>query len=326
MGEYQSGGGSPGGGVYGPTAQYSLPAIPHLRTKDDLINADQVFAALQTTIYENPNAVAAAGVGQPGAQYVQSMGQRNSHSPPGLHLPSAHSANYMPNAGVHSPQSNNSGTPALTPPSSAHSYTSGGSPHSLHSNTNYGPAPPAAMYPTLPGPSSDVANGYASSNMAPASALGSQFDDGHRRRYSGGRLHKAQPLHREPATEDAMDTSEDGAKTPKQTDFHSSSPKIKAANNSKSRDQKVDFSSSNLDPALGGTISPASGEIGEAAIKENEKWVNNCRTVESIRAWLKQRLESNDYENDEGRQGKQPEVKEEPSNLYPVLGQREGDD
>ena len=174
------------------------------------------------------------------------------------------------------------------------------------------------MYPNLPGASSNTASGYASSNMAPASTLGSQFDDGHRRRYSGGRLQKAQPIHPEPKAEDAMDTTEDGAKTPKNTSL---SLESQAATKPKTRRQKADFSSSNLDPALGGLASPSSGEIDEVAIKGNEMWVGNARTVESIRAWLKQRLESNDYESREEMESKQPRDKEESASLYPVLSE-----
>lgn len=321
MGDYQAGGGSPGGGVYGPTAQYPLPAIPNLRTKADLINADHIFQAMQTAIYENPNAMAAAGASQPGAQYVQAIRQRQSHSPPGLHLPSARTASYAPNMDGHSPLSHNSGTPALTPPSSAHSYTSGNSPPTLHGNNNFAPAPPAAMYPTLPGASSDAANGYASSSMAPASTLGSQFDDGHRRRYSGGKLQKARPIHHGPNSEDAMDTTEDGPKTPKNAGPSSSSPEPVPAPKPQTRPQKSDFSSSNLDPALGGMASPSSGEMDEVAIKENEMWVGNARTVENIRAWLKKRLESNDYESDDEMEREQPVLKEESESLYPVLAE-----
>jgi hypothetical protein len=320
MGEYQSGGGSPGVGVYGPTAQYAMPAIPNLRTKGDLVNADQVFQAMQTTIYENPNAIAAAGVGQPGVQYVQAMSQRQSHSPPGLQLPIARNASYVPNMGGQSPQSHNSGTPALTPPSSAQSYTSGNSPPSLQGNSHFAPAPPAAMYPTLPGASSDTAGGYTSSSMALASALGTQFDDGHRRRYSGGRLQRAQPIHQEVKTEDAMDTTEDGAKTPKNAALSGSPTESQPAAKPQSSRQKADFSS-NLDPALGGLASPSSGEMDEVAIKGNEMWVGNARTVESIRAWLKQRLESNDYSSEEEMQRKQPEMQEASPSLYPVLSE-----
>lgn len=311
----QSGGGSPGGGVYGPSAQYALPSLPDLRTKSDLLDADHIFSAMQTTIYENPNAISAAGVGQPGAYFVQSMGQRSSHSPPGLQLQSAHNASFASNMGTPSPQSHHSGgTPALTPPSSAHSYASGNSPPSLHGNNGFQQAPPAAMYPTLPGASSDAANGYGPANMAPTSTLGHQLDSSHRRRYSGGRLQKARPVQDTPKRKDVMDTAEDVGATPKNGTVSSSSSEATTINKHQTRGN---FSSSNIDPALGGIASPSSGEMDEAAVKANEMWVSNARTIEALRACIKRRLEASDIDNAE--EGQPSEIKEEPASLYPVL-------
>jgi len=314
MGDFQSGGGSPGsGGVYGPTAQYALP-IPNLRTKDDLLQADHVFEAMQSTIYENANNIAAAGVGQPDAHYVQAMA-RQSRSPPGLQLPSAHNASYSaPNVAGQSQQSNHSGTPDLTPPSSAHSYTSDNSPPAHCTNNGMSPTTPAALYPTLPGASSDAnSTGYNPSGMAPTSTLGSQFDGQSRRRYSGGRLQKAQPLHRK----DEMDTSAEGPSTSKDA-ISSSSSSEAGPNTSKVQTRRKDFSASNLDPALGGVASP-SGELDEGAIKANEEWVGNARTIEALRNWLKQRLDNHEYDGD-GEED-QPEVKNEAPSLYPVLAE-----
>ena len=309
MGDYESGGGSPGGGVYAPTAHYALP-IPNLRTKDDLIEADQVFQAMQTTIYDNANNIAAAGVGQPGAQLIAAMGRRQSHSPPGVQLTSAHYSN----AAGTSQQSNHSATPDLSPPSSAHSQTSGNSPLSVHGQ-NMSPTTPSAMYPTLPGATSDTtANGYgSSSNMAPTSTLGSQFDNQPRRRYSGGRLQKAQPLDRTPKREE-MDTREEYPANPKKNAVSSSSSEAGSVVKSQTR-RMVDFSSSNLDPALGGTASPSSGEMDEGAIKANEMWIGNIRTIEALRTWLKQRLQNHEYESE----GEEREGKEGTPSLYPVL-------
>ena len=307
MGDFESGGRSPGGAIYAPSGHYALP-IPNLRTKDDLIEADQVFQAMQTTIYENPNNIAAAGVGQPDAHFVQAMGRRPSHSPPGLQLAPNHYANPI----ATSQQSNHSGTPDLSPPSSAHSHTSGNSPLSVHSHA-MSPTTPGAMYPTLPGATSDIAaNGYgSSSNMAPTSTLGSQFDNQPRRRYSGGRLQKAQPIERTVKRED-MDTNEDFPATPQNAAVSSSSSEAGSALKPQSR-RMVNFSSSNLDPALGGTASPSSGEMDEGAIKANEMWVGNARTVEALRTWIKQRLENHEYVGHEG------EGKEGMPSLYPVL-------
>lgn len=306
MGGYhtaESGGGdSPS--VYGPTTQYALPVLSNLRTKDDLLNADHVFQAMQTTVYENATHIAAAGLGQPGAHYVQSFNQRQSHSPPGLHIPSSHYAS-APNMDGTSPHPNHDGTPALTPPSSAGSHTSGNSPLSAHGNNTVIPAPPAAMYPTLPGATSDTP-----AHIVPASTLRSQPD--HHYRHGGGRLQKAQPLHRSPKREDEMDTSENTTVTPKRRASNSS---LEVGPKPHTR-QNADFSSSNLDPALGGVVSPSSGEMDEGVIKENEEWVGNARTIEALRTWVKQRLENHDYES-EGRGSR--EVKQEPASLYPVL-------
>lgn len=312
MGDFQSGGGSPGsGGVYGPTPQYALPSIPNLRTKGDLLEADQVFEAMQSTIYDNANNIAAAGVGQPDAQFVQAMG-RQSRSPPGLQLPSAHAASYTPNMTSQTQQSNHSGTPDLTPPSSAHSFTSGNSPPTHRANNGMSPTTPAALYPTLPGASSDATSAsYNPSGMAPTSALGAQFDGQSRRRYSGGRLQKAAPMRRK----DEMDTSADGSMAPKSA-ISSSTSSETGPNTPKVQNRRKDFSASNLDPALGGVASP-SGEMDEGAIKANEEWVGNARTVESLRNWVKQRLDNHEYESDGGAE--QPEVKNDPPSLYPVL-------
>lgn len=305
MGDYESGGGSPGGGVYAPTAHYALP-IPNLRTKDDLVEADQVFQAMQTTIYDNANNMAAAGVGP---QLIAAMGRRPSHSPPGVQLPSAHYSN----AAGTSQQSNHSATPDLSPPSSAHSHTSGNSPPSVHGQ-NMSPTTPGAMYPTLPGVTSDtIAEGYgSSSSMAPTSTLGSQFENQPRRRYSGGRLQKAQPLDRT-SKRDEMDTSEDYPANAKNAAVSSSSSEAGSVVKPQTR-RMVEFSSSNIDPALGGTASPSSGEMDEGAIKANEMWVGNIRTIEALRTWIKQRLENHEYESEGEGEGK-----EGTPSLYPNL-------
>ena len=290
-------------------SQYALPPLDNLRTKNDLINLDQLFATMQSTIYENANEIAAAGVGQPGAHYVSSgMGYRNGNSPPSLQLPSSH------NMSVATPQSNHSSTPALTPPSSAVSNTSSNSPPSMHLN-NLSPATPVSMYPTLPGPS--TSQSYVSSSMAPTSTIGNQFDTDQRRRYSGGRLQKAAPMKRE-KLDDAMDISSDGAATPKNTTTPCSSSSAGSAPKSQPRPSAA-FSNSNLDPALGGIVSPLSGEMDEGAIKANEAWVGNIRTIEALRTWVTRRLEHHEYVGgaEEMQQDQKDDAKKD--DLYPVL-------
>ena len=108
-----------------------------------------------------------------------------------------------------------------------------------------------------------------------------------------------------------MDTSEDNPKKASSSLSSAESPTSRPLTR-----RNNDFSSSNLDPALGGVASPSSGEMDEGAIKDNEEWVGNARTIEALRTWVKQRLENHEYASDEEQE---TTVKEETSNLYPVL-------
>ena len=56
--------------------------------------------------------------------------------------------------------------------------------------------------------------------------------------------------------------------------------------------------------------------MDEGAIKANEMWVGNARTIEALRNWIKQRLENHEYE---GEEEANPVDKEGTSSLYPVL-------
>ena len=304
MGDYQStqSGDGPEVGVYAPTAQYSLPMVPNLRTKVDLLNADHVFQTMQSTIYDNANNVAAAGIGQPGARYVP----RPSHSPPGLQLATARNVSLSSNMRASPTHSNHDGTPALTPPSSDGSHDSDHSPHSIHSNSGVSRAPPAGMYPTLPGSTSDTMS--HPSSMVPTSTLRSQPE--HQHRHGGGILQKAAPS-RTSRREDKMDTSDDSPPKAGSSSSSAASPVSKPLTC-----HNIDFSSSNLDPALGGMASPSSGEMDEGAIKDNEEWVGNVRTIEALRSWIKQRLDNHEYASGEEEE---IAVKEETPSLYPVL-------
>ncbi|EMR68363.1 putative ph-response transcription factor pacc rim101 protein [Eutypa lata UCREL1] len=184
-----------GHGGHGPYQQhYALPPMPNVRTKNDLIQIDQILEQMQSTVYENSNTAAAAGVHQPGSHYLP-LSFRHSQSPPHTAAPGqsglptgAYSAAHMasPLTAVSSTHSN--GTPAVTPPSSSLSYTSGHSPtasssglspSSRHSSTT------SALYPTLPA----VTSGYP--GQSATSTLGPNFDTDPRRRYSGGMLQRA---------------------------------------------------------------------------------------------------------------------------------------
>ncbi|KAF2125828.1 hypothetical protein P153DRAFT_378649 [Dothidotthia symphoricarpi CBS 119687] len=287
-----------------PMHPYSLP-LPNLRTKSDLLNIDQFLEQLQSTVYENPNHAAAAGVHQAGAHYVHSghAGYRSSHSPPGLsssHSPSSH-ATAVGSAGVE--------TPALTPASSVLSYGSQHSPGAGHSGSNHSPpsrAPVGSMYPTLPSVSamSDMSAGAPSSGLAPA------FDADGRRRFSGNLLQKAAP-DREEA--ERMDISDDGT----------SNKNARRGSDQDSLHREVHqlaIHSPNVDPALRSPSvdSPTPTETGDSS---QQLWVENIRAIERLRAYLKDRLDAHDYTDDENTEvtEERQTSDDDAHNLYPVL-------
>jgi hypothetical protein len=297
-----------GNGGSMPQHQYALPPMPNLRTKNDLMNIDQFLEQMQSTVYESSNAAAAAGVQQPGAHYThQAVNFRQSHSPPqtvlqGLgHMNSHVSSSHVtaPMMATHSTQSNASGTPALTPPSSSVSYTSGHSPTSSHgmSPTSRHSSAAAAAYPSLPA----VTLGYSPhSTAAPTSTLGTNFDSDPRRRYSGGMLQRS--------ARSEMDISDD-LRTP--------SPTIR----------KTEVSN-NIDPALSGVQSPGQrSESGDSARdRAEEAWIENIRVIEALRKLISDRLERREYVDDDNdvsmsgteRKGDR-EAEKSSENLYPTL-------
>ena len=304
------------GGVYAATSHYTLPAIDSLRTKDQLMDVARRFEQMASTVYDMadqaPAATAAAGIGQPGAHYVESnMSYRNSLSPPEVQLPSTHQSATLTTSSRHS---NNSGTPVLSPPSSSGGYTSGHSPDSTHSNPRLSPATPnGTAYPSLPGPSSV---GYPSSSMAPTATLGTQNGNNYRQRRGGGYLQKARPL-QSSRNEDQMDTSEDNAPTPTRT---SSPPR--AAPIAPMR-PKAKFTDPNIDPALSGeepssSAGPDGGEEAPARTSApvDSAWVDSIRTLEALRKYITTRLENQEYESDGDL--KHEEEHETPG-LYPTL-------
>ena len=327
--------GGGGGGSYAsaPQHQYALPPMPNLRNKNDLLNIDQFLEQMQATVYENPSTAAAAGVAYPGTHTVHSgMNFRQSNSPPGVQLPSSHAANRGSVASAMVPtssQSTHGGTPALTPPSSAVSYTSGNSPLSANSGNSTSPHPhnTGAMYPTLPAMSAQVTMaGYPSSSTAPTSALGTVFDNDQRRRYSGGMLQKASKPPRDGGS-DEMDTSE-GAATPKATSGKFSNSET----DGKSPSGKAP-SPSLIDP----TLSEFSSPIESEADKAQEAWVENIRVIEALRKFIAEKLEKGDYDDEKGTDqemkdaatvgaNKGDTVREmtDTESLYPVLKAAEG--
>ncbi|KAI9759934.1 MAG: hypothetical protein M4579_001967 [Chaenotheca gracillima] len=291
------------GGSHGSMGQgqgqghYVLPPMPNLRTKNDLMNIDQFLEQMQSTVYESSNQIAAAGVAQPDAHYIQSNGQvRHSHSPPRPHHAHArmesppNSANAAPGMAATSSQSTHSGTPALTPPSSGLSYTSGHSPTSMQSAHGTSPhlrASAPGLYPSLPTASRNGDNYATSAGNTPTLGLGPEMDQDSPRRYSGGRLHAAR-------TDDHMDMSDDTA-SPLTTNARSRRGSSDAGNDSVTSDL--------IDPALSGLVSPGGHHSidGESTLADRaqETWVENIRVIENLRKFIAERLERQEYEDDE---------------------------
>lgn len=293
-------------GVYAPTAQhgYALP-LPNLRTKNDLTAVDQILDQMTATVYENPNSAAAAGVQLPVAHYSHNgMGFRQTHSPPALQLPSSHNNGYSPAPLMAngSSQSNHSGTPALTPPSSASviSHSAGHSPSSLPSNNAASPPNSGMMmYPTLPSANAATLSDYASgSGSAPPSTLGPSFDSDPRRRYSGGRLQKAQPSSRAAVgvdvDDDLMDTAphDSGKYSSKRSPSGDHTSPIKREQQQQPRAEQI------IDPALADMIAspPPTEPLESTEDKIQAEWVENIRVIEGLRRYVQERLQRGEYE------------------------------
>ncbi|KAL2352912.1 pH-response transcription factor pacC/RIM101 [Cryomyces antarcticus] len=292
---------------------YSLPALPNLRTKNDLVNIDQFLEQLQSTVYESMHHAAAAGVHQPGSHMYHTgmnTGFRASNSPPHLR----HSSNAMTsNVSPHTSMSSASGmpasssaldTPALTPASSVLSYNSSHSPTSAHFGSVHEVSPHSVnsrpntqpMYPSLPVVSamSDL-SGYPATTSAPASGLATSFDYD-ARRYSGGRLQKAAMPVRQ-SSEDRMDTGSNAGTekaVEKGADHEHEDGLAREAD-------KLDIAS----PA----DSTASVETPSDRVQES--WVENIRVIEALRAFIKDRLEKQEYDEDDEEEGERRGVSNE---------------
>ncbi|OCK81282.1 hypothetical protein K432DRAFT_20918 [Lepidopterella palustris CBS 459.81] len=320
MSEYGQGGPMVAHASHGPAPlhQYSLP-LPNLRTKSDLVNIDQFLEQLQSTVYETSNHAAAAGVAQPGAHYINpAINYRSSNSPPGLPQGSHPQSSHATAVGsMPAPQTTE--TPALTPASSVLSYNSGHSPVSGQPASTISPTSRpgmSSMYPTLPSVSAmSEMTAYPSTSGAPPSALAPSFDADGRRRYSGNLLQKAAPGRR---PSDQMDTSEDGA-SPKESRRSSEQDGLRHNVN------QLAIQSPKVDPALS-LRSPSQQSVssGEHNAEAQESWIENIRTIERLRSFIKDRLEHHDYIEDEDaqdspNQDSRPSMNEDAQNLYPVL-------
>lgn len=262
-----------------PQPHYGLPMpIPNLRTKSDLLSIDSFLDQMQSTVYESSNAAAAAGIHLPGSHYTHAgVNFRQSHSPPQTatqNLTSAYGHQMAPlvNTSTHSPQAS---TPALTPPSSTMSYTSGNSPVSmpgLSPSSRHSSAVSTAADPILPA----VTGAYSATTSAPISTLGTNFDNDPRRRFSGGMLQRAAAPRRESRL--PVDTSLAGKMAESAIKSASPSPTL-------AKSEPKD------------SPSPTASE--DARDRAEEIWVENIRVIEALRKMIADRLEKGDFVEDD---------------------------
>jgi hypothetical protein len=287
-------------GGYGPALAapaYHLPPMSNARTKHDLIELDRMLDTIHTTVYENDDHVAAAGIAQPGATYIPRANYGTTHHSPPVQLSSSHltaTTTNTSNASIIAASSPGT-TPALTPPSSTVSYASSHSPGS-YSHRVSPPHQEMAMYPRLPSTSAhDMAAGYvASANAAPPSTLSNNGDYNDRRRWTGGVLERSRPddLPKAADFEDRERTPTGKEEEAKGQKFHNSliDPALQAS---------VSASSPSSSPSASSTpdAEAAKKTATDAAKRAEEEWLENVRILEQLRAYVKDRLTRGDYES-----------------------------
>ncbi|KJR87849.1 pH-response transcription factor [Sporothrix schenckii 1099-18] len=241
---------------------YFLPPIPNLRTKNDLEEMDVLLEQMQTTIYDNSGASPTPN--------THAFDLRNNPSPlarPTLindhYANAAVSAAHMPSpltALSHSSQSG--GSPAVTPPSSGASYTSGHSPST--SSTGMSPSSrqaPAVMATSVAGsiayPHLPTSSGVAYPGSAAPTTLGSSFgpDD---RPYRAGMLQNA-------------------------------SRKVRPEDEDRRQQRRA-----SKDTVTASSPSAASDASSEP--ESYDQWLNNVRMIESLREYIKTRLTRQEYD------------------------------
>jgi hypothetical protein len=260
--------------------QYYLPMPPNARTQKDLVQIDNLLGQMQDTIYENASH-ATAGVQIHHNNDHFGTGFRHSPSPPvaqrspgglavtaeGYHHPVSAAAMASPLTAMSS-----TGTPAVTPPSSAMSYTSGHSPspsasgmspQSRHSSANQS----SVIYPTLPTSLPAVNQGFGQSTTA---TLGPTFDSNERRRYSGGMLQRP----RGPPPRSVDDSNGTSTPKPSESALAVSSPSSEESD-----------------------VSEATREREE----QYDRWLENMRVIESLREYVRGRLDRREFVEDERR-------------------------
>lgn len=298
---------------------YFLPPIPSLRTKNDLEEMDVLLEQMQATIYDNSGA-------SPNPNGAHAFDVRG-NAPPSLNRPTligdhygaaaaAVSAAHMasPLTAISSQHSQSGGSPAVTPPSSGASYTSGHSPSA--SSTGMSPSTrqlpmtgvslPTIAYPQLP-----TSNGVAFPGSAAPAPLGSSFmsDD---RPHRGGNLQGS-------SREVSYGSSSSSSSKPSQ-------PQPQPQSQPQPQPQSPVQSQSQRQASVS---SPSADSDSGSEPELYDQWVNNVRIIEDLRRYVKDRLARQEYDAEQNRGRNMPEppttgrtlVKQESPvmSLYPEL-------
>ena len=233
-----------------------MAQLSHIHDKRGLMLIEERLQKMRNTIEtQDPNASTA---------HMQPGGHAAGYS--SAHMPPAHQAR----------PSTNDQTPALTPGSSAMSYSPGNSPSSDHSSMV---SPSAAGNPAYPTLQNTAALAVSSQTMS-VPLLGNQYDPNDQQRRTGGRLTRAAPS-------DATSTAT------------SSQP-----SNTKKRSSKVKRQQdANIDPALTGppsTGSSGSDETTTPTVENGEEpsWLQDVRIIEDVLKLVKEMRESHLYEGE----------------------------
>ena len=284
------------GGDMPPTS--ALPPMGNAKSREDLTSIDRILEQMSNAVYDNDV--------HSGANYVNyntHYGRSQPAAPPNAMTGIAAQALPVHQNGGMSEQSSNA---ALTPPSSAQSYTSGHSP--LPNHLHLQGSSSAQMYPSLP--TSAGMDGQYPTGAGHPPTLGPTYgDDSQIRRYSGGMLQRAQPVRR--GDVDAI--TSDGSITPPATAAKKASPPAAVID-------------PNLDPALSGesptkqadTNKPVSTEVempsDETTTTDEpnaapDGWLETTRFIEYVRdliRTIKNKIEKEPV--DEEVEGKEEEA------------------
>lgn len=262
--DYQPHGGTPVSSA-GQVATAHPFTLPSLRTKQELVEANNFLTELSHNLYDSaaPAAAAAAAAATASAASYAQAGQ---FFPNGVSL--SHLLTISVSATTQADQNgatvasgapvvsmgatSGGGNAVLTPPNT--NYTASQSPVATsgaaqQTPPNQSPSTSRATYPALPAVSSgqDASTNYSSAVSSAPPALGTAFDSDQRRTYSVGVLQKAA------RSADEMDLVSDEATAPKT------------------------ISSSLIDPALDAGESPATTNT------KDDQWYKNYQTVENLR-------------------------------------------